>query len=77
MFADVQKYQRYVEHLDLSDEEKVELTRAVWKIVEVFADRAFRLDTAQLVTSGRPSRERTWQPPVAGVQEGDNKQCPK
>jgi hypothetical protein len=57
MLADVEKYRRYVEHLDLSDEEKAELTRAVWQIVEKFADRAFRLDSVQLVTSGRSSKE--------------------
>lgn len=46
MLADVEKYLRHVDCFDLSDEQKVELIRAVWQIVEGFADRAFRLDSA-------------------------------
>jgi hypothetical protein len=46
---DIDKYLPYVDHLDLTQEEKIELIHTVWHISEVFVDRAFGLHPSQQV----------------------------
>lgn len=44
---DIEKYRHHVDHLDISEDQKVDLLRTVWRILESFADRAFGLHPAQ------------------------------
>lgn len=46
---DIDKYLPYVDHLDLTKEEKIELIHTVWHISEAFVDRAFGLHPSQQV----------------------------
>lgn len=48
MPPDLERYRRYVDGFALSEQEKVELLRTVWRIMESFVDRAFGLDPVQL-----------------------------
>lgn len=59
MLADVEKYRRYVDRFDLSDEQKAELIILMWEIVQVFADRALALEPQQLVTPRTRSAQET------------------
>ena len=59
MLADVEKYRRHVDCFDLSDEEKVELIRALANRRRVCVDCACRLDSAPAevprhLSSGNP-----------------------
>lgn len=45
---DLSRYRRHVDHLDLSDDGKDCLLRAVWQITGSFVDRAFGDDSTQL-----------------------------
>ncbi|EJJ27312.1 hypothetical protein [Rhizobium sp. CF142] len=45
---DLEKYRRHVAHFDLSEDQKTELMRTVWQIMQSFVDRAFGEDAAQL-----------------------------
>lgn len=47
---DPEKYRTHVAHLDMSEDDKTELLRAVWDIMQSFVDRAFGDDAAQLAT---------------------------
>lgn len=47
MKPDIQKYRKFVDHLDLSEEEKIELIHTVWGIMEAFVDQAFGLHPSQ------------------------------
>lgn len=49
---DLSRYRRHVDHLDLPEERKAELLRAVWHIMGSFVDRAFGDDPAQLALKG-------------------------
>ncbi|WP_127598159.1 hypothetical protein [Nitratireductor alexandrii] len=53
MTPDIEKYRHFVDRFDLTEEEKAELIHTVWRVVEGFAYRAFRLDPVQQVV--RPS----------------------
>ncbi len=44
---DLEKYRRHVAHLDMPEERKTELLRAVWHIMQNFVDRAFGDDPVQ------------------------------
>lgn len=44
---DLEKYRRHVAHLDMPEERKTELLRAVWHIMQSFVDRAFGRDPVQ------------------------------
>ena len=41
---DVEKYRPYVDDFDLSEEQKDELLKAVWSMLETFVDRSFDED---------------------------------
>lgn len=45
---DLSRYRRHVDHLDLPDDRKDDLLRAVWQITGSEVDRAFGDDSAQL-----------------------------
>ncbi len=47
MRLDIEKYRKYVEGFDLTEEQKTELIKSVWTIMESFVDRAFGLHPAQ------------------------------
>jgi hypothetical protein len=49
---DIEKYLSYVDHLDLSREEKIELINTVWHIMEAFVDHAFGMHPAQQIPGG-------------------------
>lgn len=55
MPPDIEKYRRYVDGFDLSEERKVELIHTVWAIMESFVDRAFGLHPVQLCRSASPA----------------------
>ena len=46
-FPDIDKYRAHVNHFDLSEEQKTELLRDLWRIMEGFVDQAFGLDPVQ------------------------------
>lgn len=46
-FPDLDKYRRHVDHFDLTEHQKTELLRAVWRIMQSFVDHAFCDDPAQ------------------------------
>lgn len=45
MVLDIEKYLPYLDGYDWSREEKIEILRCVWRIMEAQADRAFELNT--------------------------------
>lgn len=51
MEPDIEKYRKFVDHYDLSEDEKIEFIRTVWKIMESFADAAFGIHPVQLAMS--------------------------
>lgn len=42
---------RHLDHLNLTEEQKIELIRNVWHIAENFVDRAFGLHPSQQIPS--------------------------
>lgn len=44
---DTDKYREYVDDLDLSEEQKVELLRTLWWIMAAFVDLGFGVDSVQ------------------------------
>lgn len=51
---DVDKYRPYVDHFDLSEEQKDELLEAIWSLMESFVDRSFGEDPVQQVLGETP-----------------------
>ncbi len=49
MKPDIEKYLPYLDHLDLSDEKKIELIHSVWHICEAFVDQAWGLSPMQQI----------------------------
>ena len=47
MEPDIEKYLPYVENLDLTKEEKIELIHMLWTIIESHADSAFDMNPVQ------------------------------
>lgn len=47
--GDLSRYRRHVDHLDLPEDRKAELLRAIYQIMQNFVDRAFGDDPVQLV----------------------------
>jgi RNAse (barnase) inhibitor barstar len=45
---DISPYRKYVDHFDISEEQKVELIHAVWNIMEGVVDLAFGKNSVQL-----------------------------
>ena len=58
MPVDLEKYRPYLDGHDMTDEQKDECIRAVWKIMESFADQAWGLHPVQLATAARDSDPR-------------------
>lgn len=50
---DPERYRRHIDHLDMPDDSKADLLRAVWQIMQSFVDRAFGDDPAQLAIKAR------------------------
>ena len=48
MTLNVEKYLCYLSHYEWSRDEKVEMLRAVWRVMEAEADKAFDLNPVQL-----------------------------
>lgn len=42
-------YRQYVDHYDLTEDQKIELLRQVWTIMESFVDRAFGSSSEQIL----------------------------
>lgn len=53
MKPDIETYRKYVDHFDISEEEKIEFIHTVWNIMESFVDRAFGEDSVQLSMAAR------------------------
>ncbi|MEX0957589.1 MAG: hypothetical protein WDZ83_20535 [Rhizobiaceae bacterium] len=53
---DLDKYRHHVDRFDLPEEQKKELLKAVWRIMQNFVDRAFGDDPVQhcMMLEGRP-----------------------
>ncbi len=47
MTLDFEKYRHYVDHFDISEEDKRALAESIWKIMESFVDQAFGLHPIQ------------------------------
>lgn len=48
MALDIEKYLPYLDSYDWTREEKIEILRCVWRIMETQTDKAFRLNTLSL-----------------------------
>lgn len=48
MKPDIEKYRKYVDHFDISEEHKIELINIIWNMMENFVDRAFGADSVQI-----------------------------
>ena len=69
MSADLRKYLRYTEGLDLTEAQKAELIHSVWAIMENFADRAFGLHPAQQIAAPATAEDSNGKPDRVGSQE--------
>jgi hypothetical protein len=47
MSLDLEKFRQYVDHCDLTDEQKIEVLRDLWSIMESFVDEAWGLCPTQ------------------------------
>ncbi len=47
MILDFEKYRQYVDHFDISEEDKRQLVESIWRIMESFVDQAFGLHPVQ------------------------------
>ena len=65
MPLDISKYRKYVDDFDLKEEQKVELLKTVWSIMESFVDKAFGKHPVQLCQKHHP--EKDLQSPVKAV----------
>lgn len=64
MTPDIDKYRRFVDRFDLSEEQKIELIYTVWRIMEGFAYRAFGLDPVQQVVAQSDQKNAFGKSPV-------------
>ncbi len=53
---DIEKYRGFVNHFDLTDEQKVELIHIGWMMAESFVDRAVGGDPVQLALHERDGK---------------------
>lgn len=65
---DINKYRKYVDDYDLTEEQKVELLQTVWSIMESFVDRAFGLHPVQQCQ--KDCSEKDLQSPAEIVESG-------
>lgn len=54
---DIEKYRAYLQHTDLSEEQKAALLQTLWSIASTFVDLAFGRDSVQQVLTGTPEVE--------------------
>jgi hypothetical protein len=54
---DISPYRKYVDHFDISEEQKVELIHAVWNIMEGVVDLAFDKNSVQLCGFGSQDQD--------------------
>lgn len=54
---DLEKYRRHVVHFDMPEEEKTELLRTIWRIMQNFVDRAFGEDSVQLAVEKSDAKD--------------------
>ena len=57
MPLDIDKYWKYVDDFDLTKQQKIELLKTVWSIMESFADRAFGLHPVQQCRDHSPEKD--------------------
>jgi hypothetical protein len=57
MPLDINKYRKYVDDFDLTEEQKTELLQTVWSIMESFADSAFGLHPVQQCQGHPPEKD--------------------
>lgn len=50
---DLDKYMPLISSFDISDEQKRELLKSVWRIAQSFVDRAYNIDSAQISVQKR------------------------
>lgn len=48
--TDITPYRKYVDQMNLTESQKVELIHTVWKVMECYADRAFRKAPTQRIS---------------------------
>ena len=58
MPPDIEKYRRYVDHFDISEEKKIDLIHTVWRMMQSFVDRAFGIDSTQYATQEKALENR-------------------
>lgn len=73
MNPDIDKYRRFVDRFDLTDDQKVEIIHTLWNIVGGFACRAFGLDPVRQVTGGPGLEDASGKPPVLEFEMLPNK----
>lgn len=57
MRLDPEKYRKYVDNFDLTEEEKLQLMEQVWAIMESFVDRAFGESPEQAIMKSRSTTD--------------------
>lgn len=63
--CDTDKYLKYIEDFDISEEEKAELLKTIWFIMATFVDLGFGVDSTQLLSS---SDQRQKMPDFKGIE---------
>lgn len=64
MEPDIEKYRRFIDRFDLTEEQKVELIGALWRSVGGFAYRAFGLDPVQQVIGASSTKDASRESPM-------------
>jgi hypothetical protein len=72
MEPDYEKYWRYLDRYDLSDEEKRELIRTVWTMMESFVDCAFGTHPVQLAIKAKAPEISNAAPKLVRSKEENN-----
>ena len=70
MPLDINKYRKYVDEFDLTEEQKVELLQTVWSIMENFVDTAFNQHPVEQCHNRLP--EKDLQGPVIQVKSNSD-----
>ncbi len=71
---DLEKYRRHVAHFDLPEEEKTELLRTIWNIMQSFVDRAFGEDAVQLAVEKSDAKDEPDDSAVIASAQGSTNQ---
>lgn len=73
MTPDIERYRVFVDRFDLTEDQKLALILALWKVVEGFASRAFGFDPVQQVRRS-VEKDVSAQPPMLDFEKMPSRQ---